>query len=143
VAESAASAKMNAEAPKDKDGNPLPPPTPLPDGKNGKPNSWVPGDSSGTSDRQKWKPQYPVPSPKGGQPGASWDPDGHWDIDDGIGGPRQRVDPVGNPVEDPHGSGSQRQEIVPSPSPTTIAAVAQNFLMALMAIMVGSTLTGN
>jgi len=46
----------------------------------------------------KWKPQYPVPAQGGGQPGASWDPDGHWDVDDGQGN-RGRYDPDGNPVE--------------------------------------------
>ena len=32
-----------------------------------------------------------------GQPGASWDPEGHWDVDSGKGG-RQRFDPNGNPI---------------------------------------------
>lgn len=32
----------------------------------------------------KWKPKYPIPGQS--QPGASWDPDGHWDVDDGKGG---------------------------------------------------------
>ena len=88
--------------PADEYGNPLPPPTPLPPGKNGQPNSWVPCPASDTGDRGvKWKPQYPVPSPTGSQPQASWDPDGHWDIDDGQGN-RQRVDPDGNPVSHPY-----------------------------------------
>jgi hypothetical protein len=61
------------------DGNPLPPPVPLPPGKNGQPNQWV--TSPGSGNRQKWRPKHPIPSPKGSQPGASWDPDGHWDVD--------------------------------------------------------------
>jgi RHS repeat-associated protein len=85
-------------APTDSNGNPLPPPTPLPPGKNGENNSWVPCAPSGTGDRDtKWKPKFSVSSETGAQPGASWDPDyGHWDIDDGEG--RTRVDPEGNPA---------------------------------------------
>jgi hypothetical protein len=80
-------------------GNPLPPPVPLPPGKNGQPNQWVPVPGSGTGDRDtKWKPKFPVPAPSGGQPGASWDPNGHWDVDNGRGG-RNRYDPNGNPVD--------------------------------------------
>ena len=55
----------------------------VPPAKDGKPNDWerVPG----TDNRpDKWVPRDPVPSPKGGQPGASWDErQGHWDVDDG------------------------------------------------------------
>lgn len=35
-----------------------------------------------TGDRPgKWKPKYPIPGQS--QPGVSWDPDGHWDHDNG------------------------------------------------------------
>lgn len=78
-----------------------------PAGKSGKPNSWkkIPG----TGDRpNKYVPNEPVSSPKGGQPGASWDPEGnHWDVDNGQGS-RQRYAPDGtevghdgNPVNQP------------------------------------------
>jgi RHS repeat-associated protein len=91
---------LDTPAPKDGNGNSLPPPTPLPPGRNGQPNRWVPCTPSEGGDRgEKWKPEFPVPTASGGQPGASWDPEGHWDIDDGSGGPRQRVDPRGNPVD--------------------------------------------
>ncbi len=79
---------------KDKDGKtidcPAPegaPPVPLPDGKNGEPNEWIEVPGSGV--RQKWAPRYPVPSTNGGQPGGSWDPAGHWDVKDGVGGTRR------------------------------------------------------
>jgi hypothetical protein len=41
---------------------------------------------------------HPVNNPKGGQPGASWDPSGHFDTDDGNGN-RNRISPNGNPVD--------------------------------------------
>ena len=52
----------SAPAPTDENGNPIPPPTSLPDGKNGKKNRWVRGRSSGTSsqDRDSWKPEFPI-----------------------------------------------------------------------------------
>ncbi len=98
-------------APTDANGNPLPPPVSLPNGKNGESNSWVPCAPSGSGSRSaKWKPKFSVPSPYGGQPGASWDPEGHWDIDNGQ-GDRQRIDENGNPVE--HGN---PQPLPPPPS---------------------------
>lgn len=84
-------------APRNPDGTLAKPPVPPPPGKSGKPNDWqnVPG----TKDRpDKWKPRDPVPSDKGGQPGASWDPAGHWDIDSGQ-GKRSRYLPDGTPVD--------------------------------------------
>jgi RHS repeat-associated protein len=73
------------------------PPVKLPDGKNGKPNSWKP--IPGTGERgTKWVPNYPVPSPDGRQPGSSWDPEGHWDVD-GLGERRRRYAPDGNEVD--------------------------------------------
>ncbi len=84
--------------PTDSNGNQLPPKAKLPPGKNGQPNEWVPIPGSGTGDRAtKWKPRYPVDSPSGGQPGASWDPNGHFDVDDGPGS-RERLDAAGQPV---------------------------------------------
>ena len=85
--------------PTDPSGRSLPPPVSLPPGKDGQPNQWVPvrGSGSGTSET-KWKPKFPVQSPGGGQPSASWDPHGHWDVDDGKGG-RKRYDENGRPVD--------------------------------------------
>jgi hypothetical protein len=83
--------------PTDPNGNPLPPPAPLPPGKGGQPNQWVPIPGS-PARPTKWKPKYPVNNPKGGQPGASWDPSGHFDTDDGNGN-RNRTSPNGNPVD--------------------------------------------
>ena len=86
--------------PVDSTGDPLPPPLELPPGSNGLPNSWVPDD--GTEDRPtRWKPKYPVPSKKGGQPSASWDPEGHWDADTGL-KERMRVRPDGKLLDDQH-----------------------------------------
>ena len=78
----------------------LPPPIPLPPGRNGQPNGWrpVPGSPNRPT---KWVPTYPVPSPQGGQPSASWDDQyGHWDYDNGL-GERTRFDPNGSPVTHP------------------------------------------
>jgi probable addiction module antidote protein len=87
--------------PTNADGSPAPPPTQLPPGRNGEPNSWVASPGSGTGDRDtSWNPQYPVPSQSGGQPRASWDAqNGHWDVNNGRGGPRERYLPDGTPVD--------------------------------------------
>lgn len=42
-----------------------------------------------------WGPKRPIPGQS--QPGASWDPEGHWDVDNGQ-GERQRYDEDGNPI---------------------------------------------
>ena len=88
--------------PTDPNGNQLPPPVPLPPGKSGKPNTWIqpnPTGRPGSARPGRWKPLFPVPSPTGSQPCASWDPKcGHWDYDPGNGN-RQRFDPNGNPVD--------------------------------------------
>jgi hypothetical protein len=88
--------------PVDKDGKPIPTPVKLPPGKDGQPNKWVPIPGS-ESRPTKWKPQFPVPNPgeNGGvQPGSSWDPAGHWDVDNGRKSPRQRILPDGTIVDD-------------------------------------------
>lgn len=82
-AQNTAEQSKTTPAPTNPDGSPAKPPNAPPPGKDGKPNDWVrvPG-TEGRPD--KWVPRDPVPSPKGGQPGASWDPQGgHWDVDDG------------------------------------------------------------
>ena len=97
------------QAPRNADGTLKPPPTSLPDGKNGKPNEWVIKDS-GKGNRVKWGPRYSVPSVDGGQPSASWDDRtgkkgvDHWDVEDGSGS-RARVDENGKPISeaDAHG----------------------------------------
>ncbi len=71
----------------------------------GQPPVLVPGGGSGNGWRWNpnpqntrggsWGPQTPLPGQ--GQPSASWDPDGHWDVDDGNGN-RQRYDPDGKPI---------------------------------------------
>ena len=75
-----------------------PPPIPLPDGKNGKPNSWEYDKKTG-----RYDPKYPVPSPKGGQPNVSWDEeDGWWRHNDGQGSKQKHVWPDGSPAPDRH-----------------------------------------
>jgi len=91
-----------AETPVDSEGKPLPPPVTLPPGKNGQKNKWK--RVKGTEDRPiKWKPEYPLPSPLGGQPSGSWDPkQKHWDVDNGLPKPdniRIRVRPDGTIVD--------------------------------------------
>jgi len=98
-------------------GGDAPPPIPLPPGKNGEKNKWVP--KPGTGDRPvKWKPQYPVKTTDGGQPGSSWDKDGHWDHDKGDGSPREHYDQDGNPMtpEEAH-----------PPQPPPVAPPAEDF----------------
>lgn len=72
------------------------PPNPPPPGKNGQPNSWVQNPTNG-----RWEPQYPVSSPKGGQPNVTWDgEDGWWRYNDGQGGKVDHVNPDGSHAPD-------------------------------------------
>jgi RHS repeat-associated protein len=81
----------NQPAPTNPDGSPKPPTNDVPKLPDGKPPGWKPGDplvpneweqkDPGKGDREKWGPKYPIPG--GSQPGVSWDPEGHWDHDDG------------------------------------------------------------
>jgi hypothetical protein len=89
------------------------PPVRLPNGKNGEENTWVRHPATEPGARDKWTPRYPVPTRRGGQPDASWDPNygGHWDLNWGDGGPVVHiaedgtiVDHYGNPVEAPQGT---------------------------------------
>ena len=78
-------------APTNPDGSPKSPNGDVPKPPPGKPPGWKPGDplapnewvpkDPGKGDREKWGPKYPIPG--GSQPGVSWDPEGHWDHDDG------------------------------------------------------------
>jgi hypothetical protein len=76
------------------------PPVPTP---NGPPPVPVPGGGTWTQQGPQrdgvptWVPAEPVQTESGSQPGASWDPSGHWDVDDGSGN-RQRYDWRGNPI---------------------------------------------
>jgi RHS repeat-associated protein len=80
-----------------------PPPVPVP----GDPNArWFPGGSSGN--RAAWRPDRTIPGRS--PPSASWDPQGHWDVDSGR-GTRQRFDWRGNPI-------SARQAHSPKRPPT-------------------------
>jgi RHS repeat-associated protein len=68
-----------------------PPPVPVP----GDPNArWILKGTSG--DRPKWVPDRNIPGSRS-PPSASWDPDGHWDVDHGS-GVRSRYDFRGKPI---------------------------------------------
>jgi WXG100 family type VII secretion target len=56
-----------------------------------------------------WGPKRPIPGQ--GQPSASWDPEGHWDVDDGKGN-RQRYDKNGKPLtpEEAHDKKSKAEK---------------------------------
>ena len=69
------------------------PPVPVPGAGSGNGWRWNPNPSN--SRGGTWGPQTPIPGQS--QPSASWDPDGHWDVDNGK-GDRQRYDPDGNPI---------------------------------------------
>jgi RHS repeat-associated protein len=73
-----------------------PPPVPVPGGGPG--NGWKWNPDPGNPRGGTWGPQTPIPGQS--QPSGSWDPDGHWDINNGKPGPggRQRYDPDGNPI---------------------------------------------
>ena len=96
-----------------------PPPIALPPGKNGNPNEWENKPGSGPRGG-RWGPKYPINSPKGGQPSASWDGiNGHYDHDDGNGN-RTRVLPDGTPVDhdnNPLPKPSTPPKNVPTPKP--------------------------
>jgi RHS repeat-associated protein len=77
------------------------PPIPVPGGGDGNGWKWNPNPQNGRGG--SWGPQTPIPGQ--GQPSASWDPEGHWDVDNGK-GDRQRCDPNGKPItpEEAHGN---------------------------------------
>ncbi|MEI7733195.1 MAG: RHS repeat-associated core domain-containing protein [Verrucomicrobiota bacterium] len=90
-----------------------PPPIPVPGG--GENSTWVQANPQEPGGRQAWRPAPPVNNPSGGQPSASWDNEGHWDVDDGSGN-RQRYDWRGNPI-DPDQAHNRRKPPVPINSP--------------------------
>jgi RHS repeat-associated protein len=69
------------------------PPVPVPGGGSG--NGWQWNPDPQNSRGGSWGPQTPIPGQS--QPSASWDPEGHWDVDNGL-GDRQRFDPDGTPI---------------------------------------------
>lgn len=108
----------NQPAPTNPDGSSKPPTNDVPKLPDGKPPGWKPGDplvpneweqkDPGKGDREKWGPKYPIPG--GSQPGVSWDPEGHWDHDDGnrnrtrwLPGGGGQVDHDNNPLTSPMG----------------------------------------
>ncbi len=70
-----------------------PPPVPVPGGGSG--NAWKWNPNPQNSRGGTWGPETPVDGQS--QPSGSWDPEGHWDIDDGLGN-RDRYDEDGNPM---------------------------------------------
>lgn len=79
------------------------PPVPVPGGGSGAGWRWNPNPAN--SRGGTWGPQQTLPGQS--QPSSSWDPEGHWDVDDGFGN-RQRYDENGRPVtpEEAHGRNS-------------------------------------
>jgi len=124
---------------KDADGKVIPcpepaggPPVPLPGGR-----TWVPADGPSTQPRDgegrgpRYGPSSPIP---GGvpQPGASWDPDGHWDVDNLPGSEpgrkgRRRFAPDGTEV-----THDGERIIGPQQFPTPSPEAARNALLAGM-----------
>ena len=70
-----------------------PPPIPVPGGEAQNGWKWNPNPQNPRGGT--WGPRLPLPNQ--GQPSASWDPEGHWDVDDGNGS-RQRYLPDGRPI---------------------------------------------
>jgi RHS repeat-associated protein len=70
-----------------------PPPVPVPGGVPGNGWKWNPNPSNPRGGT--WGPKTPVPGQS--QPTGSWDPEGHWDIDNGL-GKRDRYDENGNSI---------------------------------------------
>jgi RHS repeat-associated protein len=82
-----------------------PPPVPVPGG--GANNGWKWNPDPGNSRGGSWGPINPIPGQS--QPSASHDPEGHWDVDNGL-GDRQRVDDNGKPIsaEEAHKKGGEK-----------------------------------
>ncbi|MCB0076906.1 MAG: WXG100 family type VII secretion target [Anaerolineales bacterium] len=99
-----------------------PPPVPVPGAPPG--TIWRPVPPTAPDRRTKWVPRPPIKGQS--QPSASWDPDGHWDVEDGF-GERRRYDKEGNPLtpdqaHDPSDSTPSNQSSIHSQlGPTTIS----------------------
>jgi hypothetical protein len=81
-----------------------PPPVPVPGGKG---IGWKWNSNAQNARGGSYGPEKPLPDQS--QPSASLDPEGHWDIDDGLGN-RQRYDLKGKPItpEEAHGKSSNK-----------------------------------
>jgi len=89
-----------------------PPPVSVP----GNPeNEWKWNTNPQNSRGGSWGPRKPIPGQS--QPSGSWGPEGHWDVDDGLGG-RQRYRPDGTPISPEEGHRGRRpghSEFAPPP----------------------------
>jgi RHS repeat-associated protein len=92
-----------------------PPPVPVPGDPN---NGWRWNPNPQNSRGGSWGPQNPIQGQS--QPSGSWDPGGHWDIDNGKGS-RQRYNQNGAPIsaDEAHG----RRPIRPIPVPPGIVPI--------------------
>lgn len=113
-----------------------PPPIPLPDGKNGQPNEWEVKPGSGK--RTKWGAKHRVPSERGEQPGASWDPDGHWDVDNVGRKGRRRIEADGTEIADHEGTPIYGPQQVPQVNPSDAAKTVGALTILYWIISVGT-----
>jgi RHS repeat-associated protein len=96
---------------------PGPPPVPVPGAGPGNGWKWNPNPQNPRGGT--WGPQEPIPGQ--GQPSGSWDPEGHWDIDNGL-GDRQRYDPDGKPItpDEAHRKCDNKPQQQPQPESPTV-----------------------
>ncbi|OGR36900.1 MAG: hypothetical protein A2091_11405 [Desulfuromonadales bacterium GWD2_61_12] len=95
------------------------PPVPVPGGGAGTGWKWNPNPQN--SRGGSWGPSVPV---KGrSQPSASWDPEGHWDVDDGTGN-RQRHGEDGTPMTPEEAHGKKDKESCPTEGVTAESVAA-------------------
>ncbi|MFZ0932525.1 MAG: RHS repeat-associated core domain-containing protein [Syntrophobacteraceae bacterium] len=113
------------------------PPVPVPGG--GPDTGWKWNPNNQNSRGGTWGPDEPVPGQS--QPSASWDPEGHWDIDNGL-GQRSRCDENGNPMspEEAHGRNPEPRQS-PDPLDPPVPPIApipswQNLLDPFWMIMI-------
>jgi RHS repeat-associated protein len=88
-----------------------PPPIPVPGG--GADNGWKWNPNPQNSRGGSWGPNDRIPNQS--QPSGSWDPEGHWDVDNGL-GQRQRYDKDGNPITPDQAHGRPFNFSCPKPS---------------------------
>lgn len=98
---------------------------------------------AGSGKRTKWGPKTPVPSEKGEQPSASWDPEGHWDVK-GMGGRNntRRFNPDGTEIGDHDGTpiyGPQQWPTKNQVDAVGAAATAYLIVRTLLRIAVPAT----
>lgn len=126
---------------KDADGRVIPcpeppggPPVAVPGGDEG--THWVNIGPAGPGARDRWKPNAPVPSPKGGQPVGSWDPrHGHWDVKDGQGTTRRYL-PDGTEVDhDNKPVGQPGSSDVPQVNPPSAMVIVASILTGIITLV--------